>query len=199
MLLRAPCTNRAWQGSAGLNYLPEMDGAPHPRENAPPAAFPGREAVSPEAGLLLTGTHLCFHTPPRGSFNETAGLRRPSQLRKEETEAGDFPVPQPRPAMRQESPVRGFPSPRVLMSPSGGPSAQQAILPKSLGKPRVDQGLPERQRRAGFLSHHLPPQQALRRKLKLQGEIADKHTLHTKVPISKTFHGRVPPRTVCKL
>jgi hypothetical protein len=55
--------------------------------------------------LLLTGTHLCFHTPARRFFNETAGLRRSSQLRKEETEAGDFPVPQPRPAMRQESPV----------------------------------------------------------------------------------------------
>lgn len=63
----------------------------------------------------------------------------------------------------------------------------------------MNQGLPKRQRRAGFLSHHLPPQQAPRRKLKLQGEFADEHTLHTKVPISKTFNDRVPPRTVCKL
>ena len=141
--------------------------------------------MSLEAGLLLTGTPLCFHTPPRGFFNETAGLRRPSQLRKEETEAGDFPAPQPRPAMRQESPVRGFPSPRVLTSPSGGPAAQQAILPKSLGKPRVDQGLPERQRRAGFLSHRLPPQQALRRRLKLQGEMLTSTPFIRRCPYQK--------------
>ena len=41
----------------------------------------------------------------------------------------------------------------------------------------MDQGLPERQRRAGFLSHHLPLQQAPRRKLKLQGEFADELSL----------------------
>ena len=108
MLLRALCTYRAWQGSAGLNYLPEMDGAPHPGENAPPAAFPDGEAVSQEAGLHYPASnrHLSlFPHPSQEFFNETAGLRRSSQLRKEETEAGDFPVPQPRPAMRQESPV----------------------------------------------------------------------------------------------
>jgi len=85
------------------------------------------------------------------------------------------------------------------MTPSGGPSAQQAILPNSLGKPRVDQGLPERQRRAGFLFLHLPLQQAPRRELKLQGEFADEYTFRTKVPISKTFNDRVPPRRECKL
>lgn len=40
LLLIAPCTDRARQGFAGLNYLPEMDGAPHSGEQAPPAFLP---------------------------------------------------------------------------------------------------------------------------------------------------------------
>lgn len=40
LLLIAPRTDRARQGFAGLNYLPEMDGASHPGEQAPPAFLP---------------------------------------------------------------------------------------------------------------------------------------------------------------
>lgn len=120
--------------------------------------------------LLLAGTHLRFHPPGDFSMRLQAQEGPPSSDERK-PRPRDFPVTQPSPAMRHKSPARGFPSPRAITSPSGGPSAQGAVLLSSLGKPRGRQGLPGEAEKSSLSVPSPPSATGTKEEIKASGRV----------------------------